>query len=272
MTDGSVERTHEDTLDALHVGLDGAIDLLDTERRAWIIGVGWLSGVAPTREAPDVATVDGILAWTRTTSLFPSGAMRFVEDDQVEFLAADVSSMKYRHRDPRGQDFLEVLAGFGPYGFVATGMTRSGNLGAERDKRSHVLLTDLEATCVDLLVLSRAAAEAYHYDGPIDLLVGVSSLVPGEQLALRCFDPATGDLTPEADAARIFDPVHTRVSASGSDEARYERLFDLAVEAARQFGQDRPQFMLAPEIAVGDRGSARDVSSIIHPGEHADDR
>lgn len=238
---------HEAALRGLTVGLQGATDLLDVRRRAWIVGVGRLSDMRGGVAVPDVATVEGILRWTRSKSLFPSGAMRFVEDDAIEFLATDVSAMTYRHRDPRGQDFLEVLAGFGTDGFVATGMTRSGNLGAERGKPSHVLVTDFEATCADLLVLARAAAETYDYRGPMDLLVGIVTDVPGEELRLRTFDPATGDLSEEDTAPQVFEPVHTRVFSHGSDEERYEALFAMAVAGARQFGRSRPQFMLAPE-------------------------
>lgn len=229
--------------DALSV----AATQLDTDRRAWVIGIAWLREAANTRTR-EGAAVDTILRSCREHAEFPSGAMGYVTlDGEPE--VNEMFQMASMHHRLNGADYLDIRIALGAEGFIGYGFTRSGVLADHPGQPSHVLLTDVEAAIADLGTLSASTVAHLGYGGPVEVVVGVC-WTGAEPLRLRALDPDTGELGECQEAP--FGPVFGAFRGDQDFSSQYPEVLRMATEAARQFGMEEPQLMTARESLLVD--------------------
>lgn len=234
----------------LQASLGEAARLLDVDRRAWILGVGHLRDVDPARPMPPLDRFGAVFAWAREQGLFPTGALNYVGDAEASLLAQDIATLTFRHKDDRGDDYLEVMVGVGIAGFFAVGMTRTGNLGSETGRPADVIVTDVEAACADLAVVGTLAGQMLHYEGPVDMALSISDEVPGHPLRMRSFDEA-GELRPgRADEDAPFRFVSGSIDLRTPVRARFEAVHRMLMEAIAQFDSPLPEFVTTPANAL----------------------
>lgn len=238
------------TKDLLEASLDEALTLLDVDRRAWIVGVAHLSDLPLDHPVPDLNTIGAVFGWAREQGLFPTGALNYVADADATLLAKDIVTMTFRHKDSDGGDFLEVMVGFGAAGFVALGMTRTGNLGRERGRPADVLVTDVEAACLDLGVIGTLTAQMLGYTGPIDMGLSLSDQIPGRPLCLRSFDEAGELRPPSTEPTPSIRIVRARFTAGDEASVRFGAVYEMLLEAIAPFGVTGPEFVTDARSAI----------------------
>ncbi len=226
-----------------------ATTLLDTDRRAWVIGIAWLAEEGRGRR-PQAEDVDPVLRACRETEEFPCGAMGYVTmDGEPEINETYRMAAMHHRRD--GADYLDIRIALGVEGFLGYGFTRSGVLADGPGQPNHVLLSDVEATIADLAMLSAFSAAHLGYQGPVETVIGISWTGEPEPLRLRALDPETGELGAGVEAA-AFEPVFGSFGTDADYGTQYGVVLRMATEAAQQFGISEPQLMPVPEPLLVD--------------------
>ncbi len=227
---------------------------LDTDKRAWVIGIGRL-GDNEGQPMLDVNQIHEVLQALYENGDYPLGPMAYAPDYQ----RAEVNPIYHmvtleHHRE--GRPYLETKIGFGIAGYVAQGFTRSGILEDHEYEPSHVLLVDVEALIADTATLLVQVALAQGYLGPCALIIGVVSDVPGHPLRLRSYDATTGELLPPDPTADSFVPVAAPIMVRETiDRAEFHRiLYGMSLQAAHQFGAQVPQLFLDPQYGTPEEG------------------
>lgn len=222
-----------------------ATTMLDTDRRAWVIGIAWLRE-AEGPGTPRGVDVDEILRACRENAEFPCGAMGYVTLDGEPEINESYEMASLHHRRD-GEDYLDIRVAVGVEGFLGYGFTRSGVLGERGGLPSHVLLTDVEAAIADLGTLAAFSTAHLGYEGPVDTVVGIGWSAGDVPLWLRALDPESGELGPGLEAS-AFEPVFGSFGTDRDFQTQYGEVLRMATEVAQQFGMSGPQLMTAPEL------------------------
>lgn len=231
---------------------DCALGRLDTQTRAWVVGIGLLGTPG---QRPSVG-VQRVLDAAQARGTFPSGPFA-VAPGVAHVEVSDDGRIADAHTD-LGRDRPFQGHAFVGDGVVAVALTRSGMLDDGSSEPSHVMLSDVESVFVDAVELVEAyAAELGHRDDAT-VLVGIGCDVPGRPLELRVYDELGGDnLRPAAGYTR-FDPIRVTYHSPLSDDELETLRWDTAVRIAHAFGVFLPQMV----------GQARTTEISFWPGPH----
>lgn len=176
------------TDDVIEAALAGAKAALDIQDRLWVIGVARLADIPEIREFSE-AEVREVIDLARETSDFPSGPAGYLPDGVTQELEEDYRLVSLAHPDA---PHLQMKLGLGIAGFVAIGLTRTGNFGSGIVDPSGVLISDVESVMADVYTLALTAAVLLGYFGPIDMAFTLSDVGPGAQPSFYALDETTG--------------------------------------------------------------------------------
>ncbi|QQS02310.1 MAG: hypothetical protein IPK37_08335 [Austwickia sp.] len=210
---------------------------VDSDARAWVIGVGRLTECADLQPVSTRA----LLAGASARGVFPAGPFGVAPElVEVVFLDAEQRAEATLAIDQPPSFVARMgLAGPGVY----TAMSRSGQLDDGSREPSHVMLSDVEAVLIDTLELTEAYAAELGYAGPAQVLVGVESAVPGRPLELRVHDELCGDNLRPAAGYSSFDPLRVDYPGRLDEESAEQLRWDTAVRIAHTFGVFMPQLV-----------------------------
>lgn len=221
---------------------------LDTDARAWIVGVGLLSELTN----PPPVSIHRVLEHAASRAQFPSGPFA-VAPGVVEVEMSADGLRAGATTGTRGQPVFEGrIELHGPALSVA--LTRSGVLDDGAVEPSHVMLSDVEAVLVDLVELMEAYASECAYAGPTRVHVGIESAVPDRPVELRVYDELCGDNLRPAAGYSHFTPIDFGYPGRLDPDAAEQVRWDSAVRAAHQFGVFVPQLV----------GQARAVTAVSY--------
>ncbi len=211
--------------------------VLDTDARAWVIGVGQLVDCADRRPV----TADVVVQRALTAGLFPAGPFG-IAPELVEFSYAESGALDTAALGAAGAPSFEARVVVEARG-IAVALTRSGRLDDGSVEPTHVMLSDVEAVLVDIVELVLAYAGETGHAGTARVRVGIECAVPGRALELRVYDEWCGDnLRPAAGYSR-FDPVEVIFPGRLDEDAAEQLRWDTAVRLAHTFGVFVPQLV-----------------------------
>lgn len=229
------------THSVIDVALDGARAALDTDERIWLIGIGRLVGVPPTREfsAEEVA---GIVSLTQHTSGFPTGPFGYIPEGFRQELT---SEYRYVSLVSPSAPHLQMQLGLGHGGFAAAALTRSGTFDDGAYMPSAVLLTDMESIMADVYSLAITTAVYVGYIGPVEMGFVVSNDGPGATPDFFALDEDSGELTCTAAFDRPLEPLYHRYEFTEDSTAAsvHDDLIAVATRFAARIGVDGPQLV-----------------------------
>ncbi|MBK7721329.1 MAG: hypothetical protein IPI32_03615 [Austwickia sp.] len=216
------------------------VDVLDTDRRAWIVGLGRLVGVRSLDPTPDLGS---LLAQAMLDGKFPTGPCPM----QLGDLVYDCGTMSARAEMllPAGRP-MEYRIVAGPRS-LAVALTRNGYLDDGTVDPGHVQLADAESLLVDAVVLTQRLARLVSHVGVCHLALGIASDIPQRPLELRAFDEEYGERLRPPIGYDEFDPVYGefRTDLAGDDLDLW--LWDTSLSVAEQFGVFMPQMIRRPQ-------------------------
>lgn len=229
----------------LAVAVQATADVLDTHRRAWLIGVAHLAGLPPETEfgqqdAREVLDVAG------RTSAFPSGPVSYVDGgyeiaSHPDYLGTTVRGPSAPH--------LELQLGLGTAGFVAVGFTRTGILDDGTECPGAVLLSDCESVIADTWTLAIGAALQIGYRGRIEACFAIAYTREDETVPIFALDDDTG--VPVARGTASTDDVprvvrHLELTDATSAREIHVELYSAARDLASFFGSTTPELVPTP--------------------------
>lgn len=242
------------TEDVLTGAIEGARAALDTEVRLWMIGVAHLVDVPEVREF-SADEVNSVIDLAMQHTQFPNGPVGSLLDGFSQTLNPEYRLITL-HSD--AAPHLEMQLGLGISGYVAVGLTRSGDFGGGVRHPSGVLLSDFESVLADTYSLAVGAAVHLNYLGPIEMVFDVAYDAPQQPLAFFALDEATGELMCISEGVDDFPELRHRLvlSASSTPYSLHQDLNELGQRFVDQVGWDGPQLVtLLPE----DSAEYRDV-------------
>ncbi|MCB1252410.1 MAG: hypothetical protein M9891_03960 [Austwickia sp.] len=231
-----------------------AVAALDTDTRAWVVGVALLEELA----GPVPIPVGRVLERAIADGTFPSGPFAVAPGEVDVELAADGRSAEAT-LEVAGERSYQARAGLDGRG-VSAALTRSGLLDDGSVEPTHVMLSDVESVLVDIVAIAESLAAEIGYFGAVRVMVGIACAVPGQNLELRVYDELCGDNLRPAAGYTHFEPIVLdypgRLDEAAAEALRWEN----AVRIAHAFGVFLPQLV----------GQARAISTISYrPSPHA---
>ncbi len=217
------------------------VDILDTEHRAWIVGLGRLVDVRSLAESPDLRSVLSAALWLGE---FPSSPFPLHLED---LLITEDYGMLTARADVvlPGERRLEYRIVAGPRA-VAVALTRNGYLDDGTVDPGHVQLPDTESVLVDTVMLTSRLAATVGHLGSCHLALGIASDVPNQPLELRAYDEGSGERLRPPAGYDEFEPVYAEFRADLDGDELDLWLWDTSLAIAAQFGVFVPQLVQRP--------------------------
>lgn len=216
------------------------IDALDTDRRAWIVGLARLV------DAPDVTPAP---TWCRllrdaiAVGDFPTSPVPF-EIEDVLVACAGRMDVHASATLPGGRRLDYRIIG-GPRS-VAVALTRNGQLDDSSHRPGHVQLADAESVLLDTVTLIQRLAHAVGHATGCHLVLGIACDIPGHPLELRVFDEDGGDLLRPPAGYDEFDLVYADFHTDLTGTELDVWCWDACLPIVEQFGVFEPQMIRHP--------------------------
>lgn len=237
--------------DMLPIAIDGALKLMDTDRRPWILGVAHLADISVDAPAFDAETIDSLLAVASRTVQFPSGPVDFVPGGYDQTLEEGFRLITFRSD---AAPHLQQKIGLGVAGLVAVALTRSDVFDDGSVRPASVLLTDAESVVADTYILSLAVALELDYAGPIDFAFLIASDGPGEGLSVFAMDEETGKLVEVGSDGHRVGPTSGHIDYSPDQKTPQEahrEIHAMATDLLGRFGEEMQLVTLAERDEEG---------------------
>ena len=228
-------------LNEIDFHLDGLIELLDTDDRAWVLGGVVLLEELRNRTIERVP-LDSLVKRAFDEDDFPAVPFPFTPGDlewtpEGEFDCADSTV------DVNGTMALDVKLATDRRCAVGEALTRhrldDGSL-----QPTHVMLSDVEAVLIDCMSLARALAAETGYAGPALLLLEIECR-SDQPLELRAYE-GNGEVLRPAAGYNFFAPMRLPFTLPLNAEEEAELLWDVARDLSLQFGVVEPQLIRDP--------------------------
>lgn len=233
---------HDDMLD---IALSSAVEVLDCDRRPWMLGAAHMVNHPLTGEFSEEA-VRSVIELAMTTLQFPSGPIDFIPAGFTQTL-----NPEYRMITLAGDSapHLELKIGFGIAGVVAVRLTRSDILDDGSCHPGAVVLTDWESVLGDTVGLALGSAIELGYMGPIDFRFTVADRRPDVQLQMFRLEEDTAKVQACCEGKTQLEEVGGSIvlSAQSTPMGIHEFVYDLAVAVSRQFDTE-PQLVTRPNV------------------------
>lgn len=229
------------TEDVLTGAIEGAKAALDTDERLWIVGVAHLVDVPEVREFT-ADEVNSVIDLAMKHTQFPNGPVGSLVDGFTQTSNPDYRLITLRSD---AAPHLEMQLGLGISGYVAVGLTCSGNVGDGVVHPAGVFLSDFESVLADTYSLAVAAAVQLRYLGPIEMVFDLAYDAPQQPFAFYALDEDTGRTICVRDGVSEFSELRHRLllSASSTPYSLHQDLNALGQRFVDQVGWDGPQLV-----------------------------
>ena len=221
--------------DILTSSLRLAADLLDTTRRAWIIGIANLAGLPDDTPPMDEEKIRTVIEIASSTADFPSGPLSYIGSG-YDVTGEDHHRLVTLVGGPDAPN-LEMQLGLGIGGFVAAALTRTDIFDDGSEHVGGVPLADVESVIADTFVLAVGTSLAQSYTGPVEFGFGIFDDRPGVPLVGYVIDDETGALTP-APIQEGFGVVKgaTMIDETMTPRSAHLDIHRMAADALARFG------------------------------------
>lgn len=226
--------------------LDGLVSLLDTDKRAWVLG-----GVVFLEELRQ-RSIEQVPLGTLVERAFDDAGFPAVpypfSPEGLDWKVAD--KFDYADTSVEVNDIvgLDLKLATDRRCAVGEGLSRI-RLDDGSSQPTHVMLSDAEAVAADVMSLARALAHDTHYEGPALLVIEVRCDSPDAPLELRAYDEGNGEVLRPAAGYDFFAPLRLPFDFPLTPEEEQRLLWDLARDMCLQFGVFEPQLTQRPAPA-----------------------